>query len=174
MGKTYCTDLRPYLFKLVQCSEIKMKVPRKKVGGAQCLFQLPGEVEHVKGNRISPNKALPLWARLRGGALAPVIHLQLSSTSSLEDPPTTLWSLGRSQVVIDTVTPWHQKDSRSQLQSSSNSPSAARLTGLAIRGQRERHSFTVSTCILFLNSHTIHIMTSAAFCGSASAVEKHF
>lgn len=52
-------------------------------------------------------------------------------------------------------------------------PSAAWLTGLAIRRQQERHSFTVSTCIL-LNSFTSHVMSSPALCGSTSPVEHTF
>lgn len=52
-------------------------------------------------------------------------------------------------------------------------PLAAWLTGLAIRGQWERHSFRISTSIL-LNSSASHIMSFPAFCGSTSLVEHIF
>lgn len=153
---------------------LKQKQSAKKTaGGAQCFFQLPEEARRVKGNQISPIKRCLCWGTS-----------QRCCSDSGNPFAAPLWLLSRrpiySSVVLREVS-WgnghHYSLALDRLKVTASKfgkfPLAAWLTGLAIRGQSERHSFRVSTGIL-LNSCTRHVMSSPAFCGSTSPVEHTF
>ncbi len=153
---------------------LKQKESAKKLnGGAQCFFQLPEESRRVKRNQISPIKRCLCWGTSQrccsdsvNPFAVPFCPLSKRPICSSVVPREVYWgNRHHYSLALDRLKVTASKFGKF--------PFAAQLTGLAIRGQWERHSFRVSTCIL-LNSSTSHIMSSPAFCGSSSHVELTF
>lgn len=111
------------------------KKEKKMSGGAQCLFQLPEEAKRVKGNQISPIKYCFCWGtsqRWGSGTSDPFAAPHyLLSRRAIHNP-----------VVIKEVSRGnghHYSLASDALKVTTSKfcefPFAARLTGLAIRGQ---------------------------------------
>lgn len=163
-----CLDLTHSLWTLTIKGALRWKDKMGRV--VQCLFQLPEDARRVKGNQISSIKhglcqgTSQRWRSDPGNPFSTSLYLPSRRPIS-------------SSVVIREVSRGnrhHYSLASDRLKVTTSKfckfPLAARLAGLPIRRQSERHSFTVSTCIL-LNSSAGHVMCSPAFCGSSSPVE---
>lgn len=140
---------------------------------AQCFFQLPEKAGRVKGNQISPVKqylssdSSQKWCSDPSNLFAALYCLPFRRPAYHNEVPR---EVSRGNRCHYSLTFDRHKVTTSKF---GKFPSAARLTGSAIRGLQKRPSFRVSTRIVS-NGSSSHLMTSPSFCASINPAKHPF